>query len=303
MGLRLAFSTVACPEWTMQQVVERATEYGYEGVELRTLGAGSTSLACDPALSDPAKTAKCFEQAGVEPVCLSTSAALHHRDTTAAHQTKGQLTRDLELAAAIGCRLVRVFGYEAETGRDRTAAIERIAANVRPVAERAGALGIELLFENGGSFNNGKEWWWLLNLVNHPMVGMCWNVANAAAAGEQPIVSVPVLNTRIKLAKVKDTKLGQGSGFVPLGEGDVDVEMFVKRLMGIGYDGYVTVEWDRLWLSSLAPAEQYLPDARQRLKSWMDAIDQWVEQGRQTTAKAAKRGSPKPPVTFVARGQ
>ena len=287
----------------MQQVVERATEYGYEGVELRTLGAGSTSLACDPALSDPAKTVKCFEQAGVEPVCLSTSAALHHRDTTAAHQTKGQLTRDLELAAAIGCRLVRVFGYEAETGRDRTAAIERIAANVRPVAERAGALGIELLFENGGSFNTGKEWWWPLNLVNHPMVGMCWNVANAAAAGEQPIVSVPVLNTRIRLAKVKDTKLGQGSGFVPLGEGDVDVEMFVKRLMGIGYDGYVTVEWDRLWLSSLAPAEQYLPDARQRLKSWMDAIDQWVEQGRQTTAKAAKRGSPKPPVTFVARGQ
>ena len=303
MGLRLAFSTVACPDWTMQQVAERAAEYGYEGVELRTLGAGSTSLSCDPALSDPAKTAKCFEQAGVEPICLSTSVSLHYRDTTAAYQAKGQLTRDLELAAAIGCRLVRVFGNEAEIGRDRNAAIERISANVGPMAERAAALGLELLFENGGSFNSGKEWWRLLNLVNHPMVGMCWNVANAAASGEPPIVSVPVLNTRIKLAKVKDTKLGEGSGFVPLGDGNVDIEMFVKRLMGIGYNGYITVEWDRLWFSSLAPAEEYLPDALSRLKSWMDAIDQWAEKGRQSTAKAAKRGAPKPPVTFVAPGQ
>ena len=55
MAIRLAFSTVACPQWPLSEVVRRAAEYGYQGVELRTLGAGSSGLASDPMLSETAK--------------------------------------------------------------------------------------------------------------------------------------------------------------------------------------------------------------------------------------------------------
>ena len=48
------------------------------------------------------------------------------------------------------------------------------------------------------------------------------------------------------------------------------VEQFVKRLRGIGYDGYVSFEWDRLWLTSLAPGEQVLPAAAKTLQGWVD---------------------------------
>jgi sugar phosphate isomerase/epimerase len=289
MAIKLAFSTVACPEWTIEQACEQARQMGYDGIELRTLDQGGVSLACDPALSEPAKVNGIFRAHGIEPICLSTSASLHYKDASAAHQSVWTVQRYIEQAAEIGCKYVRVFGSQIEPGQNTNSTLQRIAQRAVPLADRAGELGVTLLFENAASFSIAKHWWWMFNLIEHPMVAMCWNVANAAAAGEGPAVSVPMLNSRIAMAKVKDLIVGEGSGFVPLGEGTVQVEHFIKRLMGIGFDGYLTVEWDRAWLPSLTPAEQYLPDAHARLKGWLDAIAQQTAAAQGKGAKAAAK--------------
>ncbi len=31
----LAFTTLACPDWSWEQTVQKAVEYGYQGLELR----------------------------------------------------------------------------------------------------------------------------------------------------------------------------------------------------------------------------------------------------------------------------
>lgn len=296
MPIRYAFSTVACPDWSIGQVVARAKEWGYEGVELRTLGPGGGQLASDPAQSDAAKVRAAFDGSGVSPICLSTSAALHYRDAGKAKAAHFEIMRDLDLAAAIGCPQLRLFGLKVEPGENRPSVIHRIAVRAAPLVERAGELGVELLFENAGSFNAAKEWWWLLNLVDHPMAGMCWNVANAAAADLNERgggMAVTMLNSRIRLVKVKDTKLGAGSGFCQLGDGDINIEPLLKKLRGIGYDGFVTVEWDKAWLPTLAPAEEILPEALTRMRDWMKAIEDWSDLGRKSAEKAAKRVVPK----------
>ena len=294
MAIKLAFSTVACPDWTLEKVAQQASEMGYEGVELRTLGPGGSSLACDPALGDVQKIKNIFKTQGVEPVCLSMSLDGRRQGSTAMKDAFWLVKHNLELASKIGCEFVRVFGYEVNPGRSRPAGIQTIAEHLSSLADIAGGLGVQLIVENGGSIAKAKEWWWVLNVVDHPMVGLCWNVANAAAAGESSSVSVPTLNSRIRLAKVKDTQVGQGSGFVPLGEGTVGIEEFIKRLLGVGYEGYISVEWDRLWLPSLTSAEEYLPDAHQRLKAWLDDIAESVEKGIAAAAKAAAKNAPKP---------
>lgn len=266
--LKFAFSNVACPDWTLDKVVEQAAAWGYDGVELRTFGPDGGGLASDPAQQEPDHIRKVFEQAGLEPVCVSTSAALHHSEQSAAFRARQTSLDAIRLAAAIGCRRIRLFGNEAVPGQNRQMVLQQVASATAHLLETASENGVEVLFENAGSFNRAKEWWWLLNLVNHPLVGMCWNVANAAAAGESSGVSVPCLNSRIHLAKVKDTSVGEGSGFMPLGEGTVGIESFIKRLRGIGFDGAVSVEWDRLWFPALADAENVLPDALARLKGW-----------------------------------
>jgi len=293
MAIKLAFSTVACPDWTIEKVVQQATEMGYEGVELRSLGADSSGLACDPALGDPDKIRALFRDGGIEPVCLSTSLSVFHPDKSVARDAFWSIKGSMELAKQIGCPFVRVFGHDLEPAMDRSTLIGRIADHVTSLVLVASDLGVGLLLENVGSMALAKPWWWMLNVVDHPMVGLSWNVANAAAGGEMASVSVPMLNSRIRLAKVKDTHVGEGSGFVPLGDGTVGIEKFVKRLLGVGYEGYISVEWDRLWLPSLAPAEEYLPDAQQRLKAWFDAIAEAEEKGRAAAAKVAAKNAPK----------
>jgi sugar phosphate isomerase/epimerase len=270
MSIKLAFSNIACPDWTIDKIASEASGMGYQGIELRTFGAGSGALTSDPALGNPAKIASTLKDAGLEPVCLSTSVALHHKRAGEAKRAAQEACDSLELAAELGCGKVRLFGNRMRPGQNRESALQTIATRVVPLIERATELGVEILFENAGSFNRAKLWWWLTNLVDHPMLGICWNVASAAAAGEPPSVSVPCLNHRIHLAKVKDAQLGEGLGFVQIGDGTVQVAQFVKRLLGIGYNGYISVEWDRLWLPGLAPAEEALPEAAKRVRAWLD---------------------------------
>ena len=38
--------------------------------------------------------------------------------------------------------------------------------------------------------------------------------------------------------------------------------------MGIGYTGWVTMEWEKAWLVNLAEPEEILPDSIKKLREW-----------------------------------
>jgi sugar phosphate isomerase/epimerase len=59
-----------------------------------------------------------------------------------------------------------------------------------------------------------------------------------------------------------------------LGEGEVPVEEFVRRLRGVGYGGYVTVGY------GAGVAEEVLAGAAARLRGWIKPV-QGATAGRQ----------------------
>lgn len=276
MAIQLAFSTVACPGWTIDEVAQRAAAMGYQGVELRTHGGGE-GLASDPASGSADKTRDVLRAAGIEPVCLSTSFTLHHKSDQTARQVHRQILDAIHLAAHIGFSSIRVFGGWYEPGENSRSVLQRIAKRARALMDVAMDAGVHVLFENSRPFSQAKPWWWLLDLVEHPMAGMCWNVMDAAAAGESPAVSVPNLHSRIRLAKITDVIFGEGSGFVPIGAGEVEIHDFVNRLLGIGYDGYISVEWDPTWAPNLAAADEVLPQARETVQGWLGDVAGEIE--------------------------
>ncbi len=106
--MKLAFSTLACPTWSLDQVVEAALEYGYQGVELRLIG-GELIDSAMPA-AERQRVRRTFEHAGLPIVALDTSVRIAAAPD--ARSALDELVPMLELASEWESAVVRVFGGE-----------------------------------------------------------------------------------------------------------------------------------------------------------------------------------------------
>lgn len=274
--LKPAFSTVACPEWTLREVAEKAVACGFEAVELRTFGAASREFACDPAMTAEEKTRRLLVEAGVEPLCLATGVrfdepifppviGLFSPDR---ERSVREGKRAVDLAVGIECPFVRVFGFEYPKRERAASALRRISDRMKMVLDHADKSGVRVVVENGGAFDTAPKLVELMDLVKHPLLGASYSVAVGHGAGEDPKSAVETLGTRLWVGRVKDMKDGRPC---LLGEGSVPCEAFAGALTARGFAGPLVFEWDRAWIPGLAPAEEVLKAASRTIFGWIGA--------------------------------
>jgi sugar phosphate isomerase/epimerase len=266
--IKPAFSTVACPDWTLHQAAEAAELSGFMGVELRTFGSGSTSWACDPFLSDQSKTRAMFERAGAEVCSLGTSVRFDPMVTPPIigevffdHDAPIRAVREcVELAAQLECPFVRVFGFEVPALDTRPRALRRIGERLDLALTAARNTGVRLALENGGSFNTAADLIELIDARRNALLVASYSVPAAVRAGEDPVAGVRALGERLAIVKLKDFKDAKPC---PLGEGEMPVDAVLAALRDSGFAGWVVYEYDRAWI----PAEQRsgLPTTAQML--------------------------------------
>lgn len=274
--MKLAFSSVGCPGWTLAQMVERAKEYGYEGIELRGL-LGQLHLPVAPELaSNPGKVSQLMRQAGVELICLASSAAFHMRDPKEVAANQAQAREYIDLAQRLECPFVRVFGAEIPKRllgyERREVTLGRIAQALRELAAYAEARRVTVLIENSGDFTDSAAIWYLVDSVESVAMRCCWNPMAARTRNERPTVSIPRLGSKIGLVHVTDAKFSGTcfEGYALPGQGNVEIARMVQLLKGIGYLGYLVFDWPKLWTPSLADPEKAFPAAAQYLKKLLD---------------------------------
>jgi sugar phosphate isomerase/epimerase len=288
MPVRTAFSTVACPKWDFEAIATKAKEYGYEGVEMRGFLNESILTASNVFLTDPAKLKSLFNDHGIEIACLASSIAMtgnKRRDKRLAEDCK----RFIDAAAQLDCGLVKIFDTEVRPGQSRSSAGIAFGDWLVPLGDYAAQRGITIVVENTLSFRHAREMWLILDRISHPSIGVCWDVFNAALIGEPPSTSVPVLNSKIQYVQVQDATLGAlGATYCKLGEGEVPVEKFIRRLLGIGYQGWITFKWEKAWLPSIAEPEEVLPDAVKKLKNWINPPKEEDPKAKHKAAAATK---------------
>src|SRR6266446_9108209 len=75
----LAFTTLACPDWSWEQIVQKAVEYGYQGVELRGVEGEMDLTKAAPFTGTrlPA-TKRELKERGLAIPCLDTSCRFDH---------------------------------------------------------------------------------------------------------------------------------------------------------------------------------------------------------------------------------
>lgn len=275
--MKLAFSSVGCPSWDLVTMVEKAREYGYQGLELRCLN-GQMYLPVAPELAaNPGKIARLVRDAGVEIICLATGNAFHMRDPKEVATNIQQVREYVELAGKLECPFVRVFGAEIPKAaffgyEKRESVLGRIAESIRGLADFAAMHRVTLLVENSGDFTDSVAMWYLVDAADSPAVKCCWNPFAGRIRGERPTTSIPRLGGRIGMVHVTDAKFNGMAfeGYMPPGQGDCEIARMVQLLRGTGYRGYLTVDWPKLWNTALADGDKIFPAAASYLRGLLD---------------------------------
>lgn len=261
--MKLAFSTLGCPQWGLKKITEAARTYGYSGIELRAL-AGSLNLLDRPELQPAVveKTRSFFNDQGLSICSVDSSCAFHALDEMERRENVATALRYAELAAGLNAPLIRVFPNEVPAGAGREATRDRIVDALSELAERL-PKGVRVGLETHGDFAAGGATADIVRRVNHANLAIIWDAANSFAAGETIAASAQAVAPYLAHVHLRDAKSeGEGRDWLPTltGEGQVPLAEIFDTLSGMNYEGYVSFEWEKYWHPKIAEPEVALPD-------------------------------------------
>src|SRR5581483_2229260 len=115
MTPRLAFSTLACPDWTIETIITRAREMGYDGIEWRGGTQGHVPLALS--VEQRQELRERMRDADLFSLAVTAYTRFVSDDAQDRATNVDDLKRQLDLAAEIRASYVRAFLGELETGQ------------------------------------------------------------------------------------------------------------------------------------------------------------------------------------------
>jgi fatty-acyl-CoA synthase len=266
MNWKLAYSTLGCPAWTLEQAVAEAGRLGYDGLELRLLD--GEVIEPDLAMATRKRVAGLLRASGLGLAAVDSSVRL------VADRPEADIESDirafLELAVEWSAPVVRVFGGEVPAGTTDERAVERAAAILNRIAPEAERLGVGVAIETHDAFASAVALAGILKHVPSASVGAIWDILHTYRLGESPEQAWAAIGGRVFSVHVKDAvRQGGGWQLVPLGQGEVPGRECLAVLRRGGYQGWLVVEWEKKWHPEIADPEVALPHEKYVLAGWL----------------------------------
>ena len=239
-------------------IIDNATEMGFEGIEFSE---GGWSNNLDPAVAEKIKE-RCAER-GLEVVSYCVGANFLAADLDAEIE---RVKKQVDFAAAMGTKNMRhdvgygFSGRKYSIGYDD--ALPYLAKGALEVTKYAEQKGVGTMTENHGYFSqDAARVEKLINTVAHPNFGALVDIGNFMCADEDPVKSVGIMAPYAKHVHAKDfhwksgMEQNPGEGWFQtramnyirgaiIGQGEAKVYQSIKILKKVGYDGYITVEFE-----------------------------------------------------------
>jgi sugar phosphate isomerase/epimerase len=235
-------------------------------VEIR--GANAAHLGNDDPQAAREAAVASLRKHGIKVGCLMGYTHFSTVDDQAREKTVNECIKAIGLAKQIGAPVLRVFGGQPED-MDMKAAIPRAAKAIRKVVDAAQAANIQLALESHDAWCSSDNMLGLINAVDHPSLKVCWDPANVMP-GESIDVSFEKLSSRIVHVHLKDITVDESRKVTPVlpGTGQVPLARIAGMLIGTGYKGCISLEWERWWHRSLPDGELALSAFAKLYREW-----------------------------------
>ena len=229
---------------TYADFLRRAAELRVDGVSLETCFFESFDDAYLNGLKE------IIDGAGMEPVV----AWGHPKgfEGGKAPQAMADLQSMFRVCHILGANVMRVVGSSLDYRNDpHEPQLRALTGIFKEAAQIAEGEGVKLAMENHFDFTT-DEFIDLVDRVNSPYFGVCFDTGNALRIGDDPVESARLLGKHIFATHTKDVKPVYGVSpkewfffaCVPVGQGVINMPALADALLATGYQGLFAVELD-----------------------------------------------------------
>jgi sugar phosphate isomerase/epimerase len=266
----LSFSTLGCPDWTFQQIIDFAALHGYQGIEIRCIQRQLDLTKCPEFHNLASISATVSRVAGkkLQIVDLGSSCSLHISDPVKRKDNLDEAKRFIDLAQKINCPYIRVYPNNLPKDQDKQAVMELIIQGFKILGDYARGTGVQVLMETHGDLVHSEDLLNVMQSVDNPQTGLIWDISNMWTITKEPPAQVySRLKKWIRHTHIKDAKLTKDEvKYVFLGQGEVPIFEAIDLLRKNNYKGYYSFEWEKMWHPELAEPDLALADYPEAMK-------------------------------------
>ncbi|ADO77018.1 sugar phosphate isomerase/epimerase family protein [Halanaerobium praevalens] len=252
--MKLSYSTLACPEWNFDKIIKFAKINFYDGVELRI---------CESQINanlDPRKVKRIknkFFINKLEIACLSAYTNFNNPDYNTRKENILKLKEIIDLASALGAKYVRTFGSNTNNDIKKSKIIFWIQEAFKELDRYADKKNVKILLETHDDLSTGYDVHKIFKNKEFDNCGVLWDIAHSIRAGEDILTTLEYLKDYIYHIHIKDwIKLNEEKDYyVLLGAGVLPVEKLLLELKKIKYNGYLSLEWEKIWIPEIEESD------------------------------------------------
>lgn len=248
--MKIAFSTLGCPDWSFSEILSTAKDMGYDGIEIR----GLKNEIYAPTIREfkderIESTKKALDNLNLELTCFSSASYLFDKVNTEDAIREG--CSYIDLANKMGVKYVRVLG-DKDPHPSKDIDDDFVKENLQYLVDYSKDKGVTPLIETNGVFADTKR---LLKLVESidGNVGILWDIHHPCRFfRENPVDTYGRIKPYVKYVHFKDSVFESGQVRYKMpGYGDLPVRQAINLLLEDNYDGYVCLEWVKRWYYDL----------------------------------------------------
>ena len=245
--MKLSFSTRGWGNLSWDEVLETATDMGFQGVEVYNLP------KFDPLLEKGgpfhkhkvAATVRQMRDLELTIPCFDTSLDLSVGDGCV------QILKDL-MQVAFDARVPYVVAFASQDNE------AQVTENLAALVLEAEKTGVPLLIKTSGVYADTARLRQMLESFASDWLGALWDMHHPYRDfGESADTTIKNLGTYVKHVHMRDSN--DKFTYNLIGEGNMPVSDMIAALSSINYDGFVSLEWKPEWMEDLQDKEIIFP--------------------------------------------
>lgn len=236
--MKIGFTTMATPGMSVEEIVKEAVNYGFDGVDLRIRVDGEADEKVTVRRANEIR--KIFGKTEISSLMCYNYTLLEGAD-----KMKESILNLLNAARRLKVKNIRVFSGKLENDE----LLSHLADVINDIFKEYDD-GINLLFQNhAGNGLTCEQALKLSEMVTDKRWGFIFSPDECFKGKENYMHLIPELVKITRQVYIAD--MTRDVKYCRIGEGVVPLKTVVKELCANGYDGYLSLKWEKIWCDYL----------------------------------------------------